>query len=156
MCVCIFIFRKRMAEEAHARGKHEKSKMNVVPFQVTKKNHCRSSSSLPTSPVALRKSGSTRYSCLCSPTTHAGSFRCRHHRNEGLSHNSISVGSKLSELTTKIWRNLTAQIGLPLSYYSGLAYCYSLYIIQFINHVHILQIPKFFISDFCCIIIFYI
>lgn len=24
---------------------------------------------------------STAVHCLCSPTTHAGSFRCRHHRN---------------------------------------------------------------------------
>ncbi|KAG8385995.1 hypothetical protein BUALT_Bualt03G0103000 [Buddleja alternifolia] len=26
---------------------------------------------------------STSFHCLCSPTTHAGSFRCRHHRNVG-------------------------------------------------------------------------
>lgn len=38
--------------------------------------------------------------CLCSPTTHVGSFRCRHHRNSSL-HRGGSVGSKLSELAHK-------------------------------------------------------
>nr|CAH59418.1 hypothetical protein [Plantago major] len=36
----------------------------------------------PTSSVGgLNRQGSvTKHSCLCSPTTHAGSFRCRLHR----------------------------------------------------------------------------
>ncbi|KAM3320876.1 hypothetical protein P3S67_008078 [Capsicum chacoense] len=55
-------------------------------------------SSTPSSPAALRKTSSVKYSCLCSPTTHAGSFRCRYHRNSGLTRTSMSVGSKLSEL----------------------------------------------------------
>ncbi|XP_062170598.1 uncharacterized protein LOC133876347 [Alnus glutinosa] len=38
--------------------------------------------------------------CLCSPTTHVGSFRCRHHRSSSL-HRGGSVGSKLSELAHK-------------------------------------------------------
>ncbi|KAL4193387.1 hypothetical protein AMTRI_Chr06g176630 [Amborella trichopoda] len=29
----------------------------------------------------LNRQGSGKMNCLCSPTTHAGSFRCRHHRN---------------------------------------------------------------------------
>ncbi|GER48258.1 serine-rich protein-related [Striga asiatica] len=63
-----------------------------------------SSSSVPTSPVSLRKTSSVRKSnCLCSPTTHVGSFRCRYHRNSGgsLTRSSVSVGSKLSELADK-------------------------------------------------------
>ncbi|KAH0706775.1 hypothetical protein KY289_011851 [Solanum tuberosum] len=56
------------------------------------------SSSTPSSPTVLRKTSSVKYSCLCSPTTHAGSFRCRYHRNSGLTRTSMSVGSKLSEL----------------------------------------------------------
>ncbi|TMW88354.1 hypothetical protein EJD97_018667 [Solanum chilense] len=56
------------------------------------------SSSTPTSPTVLRKASSVKHSCLCSPTTHAGSFRCRYHRNSGLTRTSMSVGSKLSEL----------------------------------------------------------
>ncbi|KAL3821612.1 hypothetical protein ACJIZ3_007517 [Penstemon smallii] len=63
----------------------------------------RLSSSIPSSPVVLRKAASVRQNCLCSPTTHAGSFRCRYHRNNnsssgGLTRNGMSVGSKLSEL----------------------------------------------------------
>ncbi|GFP92289.1 hypothetical protein PHJA_001373000 [Phtheirospermum japonicum] len=38
-------------------------------------------SSIPTSPVVLREALSVkRNNCLCSPTTHAGLFRCSHHR----------------------------------------------------------------------------
>ncbi|KAK4344194.1 hypothetical protein RND71_037288 [Anisodus tanguticus] len=55
-------------------------------------------SSTPSSPTTLRKTSSAKYSCLCSPTTHEGSFRCRYHRNSGLTRTSLSVGSKLSEL----------------------------------------------------------
>ncbi|GFQ05962.1 hypothetical protein PHJA_002740200 [Phtheirospermum japonicum] len=60
------------------------------------------SSSVPSSPVGLRKAASVRNSCSCSPTTHAGSFRCRQHRNNssGLRHGGMSIGSKLSELAT--------------------------------------------------------
>ncbi|CAA0836948.1 serine-rich protein-related [Striga hermonthica] len=60
------------------------------------------SRSTPSSPLSLRKTASVRNSCLCSPTTHAGSFRCRLHRaHPGLRHGSMSVGSKLSELAGK-------------------------------------------------------
>ncbi|KAK2640014.1 hypothetical protein Ddye_027809 [Dipteronia dyeriana] len=49
---------------------------------------------------ALAKSSSTR--CLCSPTTHVGSFRCRHHRSlaAGMPRTG-SVGSNLSLITDK-------------------------------------------------------
>ncbi|GFZ07576.1 hypothetical protein Acr_19g0005130 [Actinidia rufa] len=57
-------------------------------------------SSSPNSPPTLRKASSVKYSCLCSPTTHAGSFRCRYHRNHGLPRSSMSVGSKLNELAS--------------------------------------------------------
>ncbi|KAF5728484.1 putative Serine-rich protein-related [Tripterygium wilfordii] len=48
------------------------------------------------------RGGSTkgRSNCLCSPTTHAGSFRCRYHRFSGM-HRGGSVGSNLSELAAK-------------------------------------------------------
>ncbi|VVB16166.1 unnamed protein product [Arabis nemorensis] len=51
---------------------------------------------------SLRRWGSSsgkpaRQNCLCSPTTHAGSFRCRHHRADSLTRVG-SVGSNLSVL----------------------------------------------------------
>ncbi|PIA58406.1 hypothetical protein AQUCO_00500376v1 [Aquilegia coerulea] len=49
----------------------------------------------------LQKQTSGKAPCLCSPTTHAGSFRCRHHRNSLLSRHGGSVGSNLSELANK-------------------------------------------------------
>ncbi|KMT12998.1 hypothetical protein BVRB_4g090740 [Beta vulgaris subsp. vulgaris] len=55
----------------------------------------------PTSP--LKKSSSTRTNCLCSPTTHVGSFRCRLHRHgtkPGF-RRGHSVGSDLSDLANK-------------------------------------------------------
>ncbi|XP_044481454.1 uncharacterized protein LOC123208050 [Mangifera indica] len=49
----------------------------------------------PRSHRDLTKSSSTR--CLCSPTTHVGSFRCRLHRAPGMPRGG-SVGSNLSLL----------------------------------------------------------
>ncbi|KAL1188415.1 hypothetical protein V5N11_027473 [Cardamine amara subsp. amara] len=49
---------------------------------------------------SLRRCGSSkpaRQNCLCSPTTHAGSFRCRHHRVDSLTR-AGSVGSNLAVL----------------------------------------------------------
>ncbi|KAG6637847.1 hypothetical protein CIPAW_11G206800 [Carya illinoinensis] len=43
---------------------------------------------------------SCKSTCLCSPTTHVGSFRCRHHRS-GSMHRGGSVGSNLSSLAAK-------------------------------------------------------
>uniref|UniRef100_A0A7N0RC59 Uncharacterized protein n=1 Tax=Kalanchoe fedtschenkoi TaxID=63787 RepID=A0A7N0RC59_KALFE len=50
----------------------------------------------------MRTPSSARAACLCSPTTHAGSFRCRLHRtNNNLNGPSSSFGSNLSELGSK-------------------------------------------------------
>lgn len=51
-----------------------------------------------------RKSSAAKVSCMCAPTNHPGSFRCRHHRN------SASVGSNLSELGNR----RTASVGANL------------------------------------------
>ncbi|KAL0855194.1 hypothetical protein Bca101_060346 [Brassica carinata] len=51
-------------------------------------------------PAGMVKSSSVRLSCLCAPTTHPGSFRCRYHRrNAGLGMSrGISVPTNLSML----------------------------------------------------------
>ncbi|KAI3991508.1 hypothetical protein MKX01_006810 [Papaver californicum] len=54
--------------------------------------------SSPSMRSRLQKQASVRANCLCSPTTHAGSFRCRLHRSSELSRSGNSIGSKLSEL----------------------------------------------------------
>ncbi|KAG4923755.1 hypothetical protein AAZX31_18G072200 [Glycine max] len=54
----------------------------------------------PTSQPITRKNSNGRLNCLCSPTTHAGSFRCRHHRSSGIRRGK-SVGSNLAELGSK-------------------------------------------------------
>ena len=48
----------------------------------------------------LHLAGSPR-ACLCSPTVHAGSFRCRLHRGIGGGGGSGSVGSGLHEMSKK-------------------------------------------------------
>ncbi|EOA32619.1 hypothetical protein CARUB_v10015913mg [Capsella rubella] len=50
--------------------------------------------------IGMSKSSSVRQNCLCAPTTHPGSFRCRYHRRTaglGMSR-GISVPSNLSML----------------------------------------------------------
>ncbi|XP_057440978.1 uncharacterized protein LOC130732973 [Lotus japonicus] len=56
----------------------------------------------PTSQAAtmMRKSSSERWNCLCSPTKHAGSFRCRRHRSTSM-HRSMSIDSRLSSMPSK-------------------------------------------------------
>ncbi|KAJ4893509.1 serine-rich protein-related [Raphanus sativus] len=51
-------------------------------------------------PMGMGKSSSVRQNCLCAPTTHPGSFRCRYHRRNsalGMSR-GISVPTNLSML----------------------------------------------------------
>ncbi|KAK4278267.1 hypothetical protein QN277_016133 [Acacia crassicarpa] len=57
----------------------------------------------PSSPSGISKiSTNGKWSCLCSPTTHAGSFRCRHHRaSSAMMVRGKSVGSNLNELASK-------------------------------------------------------
>ncbi|KAG6577543.1 hypothetical protein SDJN03_25117, partial [Cucurbita argyrosperma subsp. sororia] len=48
----------------------------------------------------MTRSPSARSTCLCSPTTHVGSFRCRLHRGTAISRGG-SEGSNLSDLAQK-------------------------------------------------------
>ncbi|KAH6756915.1 serine-rich protein-like protein [Perilla frutescens var. hirtella] len=95
--------RARMAGESKANVEYVKRKINVPTLCTNAmKTYSISSSSYTTSPLAPRKSASAkRHNCLCSPTTHVGSFRCRYHRNSGLVHSGMPVGSKLLDLTGK-------------------------------------------------------
>ncbi|KAK4437468.1 hypothetical protein Salat_0080700 [Sesamum alatum] len=87
-----------MAEESKPMDKPEKPKMTHLCIPTTKSQ---TTCSIPSSP-GLKKTVSLKNNCLCSPTTHAGSFRCRYHRSSyGLRRSSMSVGSKLSELANK-------------------------------------------------------
>lgn len=69
-----------MAGESKSNTECTKRKISIPDLcGNTKKVY---SASAPTSPLGLRKPTSVkRHNCLCSPTTHAGSFRCRYHRN---------------------------------------------------------------------------
>ncbi|KAK9084576.1 hypothetical protein Sjap_024987 [Stephania japonica] len=86
------------------------TKLNIVVPKLNLKeinkqiNKASASSSPVASPrhiSALVKQSSVRMSCLCAPTTHAGSFRCRLHRKPGLTRNGASLGSNLYELGSK-------------------------------------------------------
>ncbi|KAK7276989.1 hypothetical protein RIF29_18138 [Crotalaria pallida] len=72
-----------------------------IQSPVDQKKHLHSHtvvSSSPRTPQSVtRKSSSGRFDCLCSPTTHAGSFRCRRHRMK----RGISVDANLSALGSK-------------------------------------------------------
>ncbi|CAI9772589.1 unnamed protein product [Fraxinus pennsylvanica] len=90
----------RMAERSR-KGEEKSEKSKIVVPELCLDAWKNDIHSTPSSPVTLRKTSSVRHNCLCSPTTHTGSFRCRYHRNHGLTRGSISVGSKLSELAGK-------------------------------------------------------
>ncbi|CAK8565784.1 unnamed protein product [Lathyrus sativus] len=81
-------------------------KINIHIPNLDMTNSCKKQSQPPLSPTLqqpeVRKSSSGRWNCLCSPTTHVGSFRCRHHRSgSGGMFRGRSVGSNLVELGNK-------------------------------------------------------
>lgn len=82
---------------------NEKWKDLEVEIDETKKSPQKNTSPKisPKGQPTMAKSASGRSNCLCSPTTHAGSFRCRHHRSEGGFRRAGSVGSNLSNLANK-------------------------------------------------------
>ncbi|KAG9141256.1 hypothetical protein Leryth_001725 [Lithospermum erythrorhizon] len=99
-----------MDEEQKLEELLKKSKIGIpkLPLESGKKTAAAASTeaislSMPSSPRSPLLKQAGKINCLCSPTTHPGSFRCRYHRNNkqtsrGLTRNSFSVGAKLSEL----------------------------------------------------------
>ncbi|KAL5077322.1 hypothetical protein RYX36_016306 [Vicia faba] len=85
--------------------KPPKISIDIIP-NLDIANSFKKQSQMPMSPLSqqreVKKSSSGRWNCLCSPTTHVGSFRCRHHRSTpgGMSRGR-SVGSNLLELGSK-------------------------------------------------------
>lgn len=55
-----------------------------------------------------RQQSVTKNNCLCSPTTHAGSFRCRLHRSPGLQRTkSMETNAALKDSTPKANNTIT-------------------------------------------------
>ncbi|KAK9277101.1 hypothetical protein L1049_006640 [Liquidambar formosana] len=52
-------------------------------------------------PVLTRQTSAVKGSCLCSPTTHAGSFRCRLHRSPSLQRTKSIDSASLRESASK-------------------------------------------------------
>ncbi|KAK4778596.1 hypothetical protein SAY86_006124 [Trapa natans] len=50
---------------------------------------------------SARHPASRKWNYLCSPTTHAGSFRCRLHRGSGLTRAHHSASANLSDMGAK-------------------------------------------------------
>ncbi|KAB5534480.1 hypothetical protein DKX38_017566 [Salix brachista] len=91
-----------MNEKSNDNAREEKpSKIDEKQQQETAKILASRDSDTPRLQRASSKPPSTdeRWNCLCSPTTHAGSFRCRFHRSSGMIRGG-STGSRLSELAT--------------------------------------------------------
>ncbi|ESW14439.1 hypothetical protein PHAVU_008G281200 [Phaseolus vulgaris] len=81
--------------------KNVKTQMEIkkLNMDVIKNQHMPES---PTSARALlKKSSSERRNCLCSPTTHVGSFKCRHHRG-GMSHANSSSNLSTMDSTPSL------------------------------------------------------
>ncbi|WVY94788.1 hypothetical protein V8G54_033876 [Vigna mungo] len=73
-------------------------KLPELDVEIIKKNSPMLS---PTSQSSNMKKSPGRMNCLCSPTTHVGSFRCRHHRSSSGMRRGKSIGSNLAELGSK-------------------------------------------------------
>ncbi|KGN44385.1 hypothetical protein Csa_015645 [Cucumis sativus] len=84
----------------HNHHHHHKMAFTDLNLEDLKQNPRILVSPSPPSSIAARTPSSAKANCLCSPTTHIGSFRCRHHRHSGMIRGG-SVGSNLSDLTRK-------------------------------------------------------
>ncbi|XP_058753618.1 uncharacterized protein LOC131626800 isoform X2 [Vicia villosa] len=90
--------------DQNVEQKPPKINIDIPSLEIT--NSFKKQSQMPMSPLSqqpeVKKSSSGRWNCLCSPTTHVGSFRCRHHRSaSGGMSRGRSVGSNLLELGNK-------------------------------------------------------
>ncbi|XXG72563.1 hypothetical protein AAC387_Pa07g1631 [Persea americana] len=85
-----------MEEKYHEASKHSKYDSNEGGTQKPFLSNTKSMSLIIPNNQTTEKGN-----CLCAPTTHAGSFRCRQHRNPSLKRASKSVGSGLSNLAAK-------------------------------------------------------
>ncbi|XP_050238701.1 uncharacterized protein LOC126688145 [Mercurialis annua] len=92
----------RMADDEKQLPRPSKITVPTTNMDSVKKPNTNATtpSSSPKLQRALTRPPSGRWNCLCSPTTHVGSFRCRFHRSHGMSRGG-SVGSNLSELDAK-------------------------------------------------------
>ncbi|KAJ4976026.1 hypothetical protein NE237_001132 [Protea cynaroides] len=96
--------KRESSAEPKMEEKHKVPKILVPKIDLDDETKKSSPADVIVTPMGrgrLQKQSSARFNCLCSPTTHAGSFRCRLHRNSTLRHSGGSVGSNLSELASK-------------------------------------------------------
>ncbi|KAJ8629778.1 hypothetical protein MRB53_023101 [Persea americana] len=87
---------QEMEEKYHEASKHSKYDSNEGGTQKPFLSNTKSMSL-----IIPNNQTTEKVNCLCAPTTHAGSFRCRQHRNPSLKRASKSVGSGLSNLAAK-------------------------------------------------------
>ncbi|KAF5187110.1 hypothetical protein FRX31_023302 [Thalictrum thalictroides] len=71
--------------EAEAFFKKALNKVENSLENQTETNADHSAPSAPSMPTLVRQTSGVKTNCLCSPTTHTGSFRCRLHRSPSLS-----------------------------------------------------------------------
>ncbi|KAK4780781.1 hypothetical protein SAY87_016887 [Trapa incisa] len=67
----------------HQQGEGRNHDLKVDTNSVEFTGSVESSSPVVGTPALARQASATKSTCLCSPTTHAGSFRCRLHRTSG-------------------------------------------------------------------------
>uniref|UniRef100_A0A9I9DWL3 Uncharacterized protein n=2 Tax=Cucumis melo TaxID=3656 RepID=A0A9I9DWL3_CUCME len=86
----------------HHHNHHHYHRMAITELNLADLKHNNHHLLVSPSPpsTATKTPSSAKANCLCSPTTHIGSFRCRHHRHAGMIRGG-SVGSNLSDLARK-------------------------------------------------------
>lgn len=101
-------YQKKVLEEARKnmrRENEEKMRKEVLKYETNEQPKIKEDDALlgeslkksPSEASLIRRQSSVKPNCLCAPTTHTGSFRCRYHRTHGLTRDA-SIGSKLSLL----------------------------------------------------------
>lgn len=71
----------------------------------------RSISAVPRNQVVKKQLQTQKRSCMCSPTTHPGSFRCSLHKNVGNNHQTLSYPSNRLNARRSAMTNSLVRIG---------------------------------------------
>uniref|UniRef100_A0A6N2L8C0 Serine-rich protein-like protein n=1 Tax=Salix viminalis TaxID=40686 RepID=A0A6N2L8C0_SALVM len=74
----------------------------ITKVEIPSETESLSSGGAKSTPGLQRQSSATKSNCLCSPTSHAGSFRCRLHRAPSLRRAKSIDSASLRDSETKI------------------------------------------------------
>ncbi|KAJ6769287.1 hypothetical protein OIU74_022865 [Salix koriyanagi] len=98
----MFIWHRLKSQVAPERMERGKIFSKITKVEIPSDPESMSSGGAKSTTGLQRQSSATKSNCLCSPTSHAGSFRCRLHRAPSLRRAKSIDSASLRDSETKI------------------------------------------------------